>query len=555
MAKATVNANGTAQSKPQNRSAAGGNVFGGTSVGIGVRDLGLAGYSAPSPGTYETYRRMRLDPTVALARAVALGPLKAAQWSVEAEDGAPDAAVDLVARTLMPMMPEFMRDMSYGVDYGWAPFEKVWKIVGGEVRLAALKPLLVDSTLIRVNEQTGQFAGVSNLGVELGERYAFVYTHDRECGDYYGRSRHENIRETAWRPWIDTLEKVGTYVRKAAGVTVIVRYPVGSEEINGQRQDNADIAMDLLRNLKRGDGISMPQIMASWAQNLVDSGVRPDDVAAWKIDFLEPKTDHSAGFVSLLRYYDSLKLRGWLVPERVAIEGQHGTLAESSAHADVALLIAEDTLNDMGRQINTGIVDDLLAINFGEGMRGAVRMEPQPLADDDKAFFRSLMTAVVTNPGAYDTAAMILDVDAMLDATGLPKSEQVVDIADGQDPMMGLPDVAPSQPVTQAVSQTALNGIQITSLRELIEAVSRKQLTSQIAKDIAAISFPGSDQALIERAINNAAKFTPAPAVAASRWKSARFGSAVMGRSAAEMLRRAQKAATRFGEVRGTLGP
>jgi len=115
-------------------------------------------------------------------------------------------------------------------------------------------------------------------------------------------------------------------------------------------------------------------------------------------------------------------------------------------------------------------------------------MEPQPLADDDKAFFRSLMTAVVTNPGAYDTAAMILDVDAMLDATGLPKSEQVVDIADQ-------PGVQPGAPGT------------------------------------------------------------PAPTVAASRWKSARFGSAVMGRSAAEMLRRAQNAATRFGEVRGTLGP
>ncbi len=482
MAKASVNANGTAQSKPQVRSA--GNVYGGVNIGMGVHELGLSGYSAPSPGTYATYRRMRLDPTVALARAVALGPIKAAQWSVEAEDGAPEAAVDLVARNLMPMMPDFMRDMSYGVDYGWAPFEKVWKIAGGEVRLAALKPLLVDSTEIRVSEQTGAFVGVKNLGVELGERYSFVYTHDRECGDFYGRSRHENIRETAWGPWVDTLEKVGTYVRKAAGVTVVVRYPVGAEKINGVETDNADIAESLLRNLQRAQGITMPQILASWAQNLVDSGVRPDEVAAWKIDFLEPRADHSAGFVSLLRYYDSLKLRGWLVPERVALEGQHGTLAESSSHADVALSIAEDTLRDMGRQINTGIVDDLLAVNFGDGLRGSVRLVPQPLADDDKSFFRELMTAVVTNPAAYDTAAMILDVDAMLDATGLPKSEQVVDIAED----------------------------------------------------------------------GNAQPDAPTATVAASRWKSARFGSAVMGRAAAEMLRRSQKASTRFGEVRGTLG-
>lgn len=39
-----------------------------------------------------------------------------------------------------------------------------------------------------------------------------------------------------------------------------------------------------------------------------------------------------AGLVEERRYYDVLMFRGWLVPERTAQEGQHGTLAESETN-------------------------------------------------------------------------------------------------------------------------------------------------------------------------------------------------------------------------------
>lgn len=484
MAKAQAEQqNGLARSKPQGRPSMASSAM---LTGVGFGDLYSGGFSAPLPGTYETYRKMRLDPTVALAKAVALGPIKAAKWSVEARDDAPEAAVDLINRSLVPKIPALIRDMAFGVEYGWAPFEKVWQTgPDGSVDLKALKPLLVDHTEIMLDSATGELAGVKNFGVELSSRYAFVYSHERECGDYYGRSRHENIRETAWRPWLDTLEKMGKYIKKAAGVTVVVRYPVGAEDIDGQKMDNADIAMQLLRNLQNAQGITMPQITASWAQNLANSGVDPEKLTAWKLDFLEPKSDHSGGFVNMLRYFDSLKLRGWLVPERVAIEGQHGTLAESGAHADVALSVAEETLRDMAAQINVGVVDDLLEMNFGRALRGCVELVPEPLADDSRAFFREITSAIITNPAAYDTAALILDVDAVLDVAGMPKAQEVVDTA--QIPQAD----QPGQP--------------------------------------------------------------PAP-VAASRRRWSRYGTAVMGRSAAEILRGVRSNPTRFAEVRGTLG-
>ena len=40
----------------------------------------------PAPGTYKTYREMRTNPTVALARMMARAPIQSAKWSVESED-------------------------------------------------------------------------------------------------------------------------------------------------------------------------------------------------------------------------------------------------------------------------------------------------------------------------------------------------------------------------------------------------------------------------------------------------------------------------------------
>ena len=61
---------------------------------IGVNGSGVLGgpaWPAPrSPAGYETYRRMRRDPTIALARALAVAPVVAGKWTVEADADVPD---------------------------------------------------------------------------------------------------------------------------------------------------------------------------------------------------------------------------------------------------------------------------------------------------------------------------------------------------------------------------------------------------------------------------------------------------------------------------------
>ena len=50
------------------------------------------------PPTYKTYRQMRCDPTMAMARAASFAPIKAAAWRVIAETGAPEGARELVEK-------------------------------------------------------------------------------------------------------------------------------------------------------------------------------------------------------------------------------------------------------------------------------------------------------------------------------------------------------------------------------------------------------------------------------------------------------------------------
>ncbi len=95
------------------------------------------------------------------------------------------------------------------------------------------------------------------------------------------------------------------------------------------------------------------------------------------------------GFVDRLRYLDSLKVRGMLLPERAILEGQHGTLSESQSQGNLALLQAELVHHHLTREINRQAVDPVLEANWGPAYRGKVRLEAAPLSDANQGFLAS----------------------------------------------------------------------------------------------------------------------------------------------------------------------
>ena len=60
------------------------------------------------PATYNTYRTIRRNPTVALARALSAAPILAAQWTVKSRDGVPDAWVRFIQAEMLPLRQTFL---------------------------------------------------------------------------------------------------------------------------------------------------------------------------------------------------------------------------------------------------------------------------------------------------------------------------------------------------------------------------------------------------------------------------------------------------------------
>ena len=399
--------------------------------GVATALTGMDGYTPASPGTYETYRKIRQHPTVALARTIASVPIRMATWSIEATDDVQEDRVDFIREQVENFWPSLIYNIPYSLDYGFQSFEKVWDIDNGKFGYAKIKPLLPDYTEVRVDEKTGAFAGLKQNAVELGPEKVFWFTYDGEAGNFYGRSRHENIRVNAWQPWLDTAQQMANYGAKTAGVIPVVEYPTGeSKDATGAVKSNFDLAKMVIEKLSSAKGIAMPNQFKKYAEDLIQKGVSLKDMQAWVITFLEPKGQHGSDFVNMLKYYDSQLMRGWLVPERAAIEGTFGTKAEAETHGDLAIEVAILLYNDILRYVNWYLINPLLRYNFGQDAENTVYISKAGITAEQQAFLRELLGKTLTNPANIDLLVSWLDIDSMLDSVGLPKAEETINTDD-----------------------------------------------------------------------------------------------------------------------------
>lgn len=396
---------------------------------------GVPDFGRPPEGTFSTYRRMRANPTIALARAVANAPIKAANWSYKVDESRPTAAnaegmLKLIQDTLAPLRAALVKNLLFARDYGFQGFEKVVEARGGAWVYSDFKPLLPDLTLPLVGARSGRVMGLRNGSADLTNPLEYLlWTYNGEGGDPYGEPDMERCRD-AWHMETQTYRRMGQYVTKVAGVIPMVQYPMGeSQDESGQMVDNQVLASKVLTNLSSGAGVTMPATVHEWAQDLIRAGVPVQDLMAWQIKFIEAGQQHGADFDVILRKFDALMVRGWLVPERAITEGAHGTKAESETQADLVLVIAQEIMDDIIALVNRCVVDPLLVVNFGPDAAGAVQVEAEPIVDEARALVRELVKTVLTNPVNLDIALATLDFDAMLDQSGLPKIAATVDPA------------------------------------------------------------------------------------------------------------------------------
>jgi hypothetical protein len=391
---------------------------------IGGTGLGLLGgpasWAPRLAAGYETYRRMRRDPTIALARALAIAPVVAGKWTVEADADVPQEVrgwIDKQFLTVREPLLETILKHGY-VDFGHQGFELVWGLDAyGRQCIVRFKPLLPDITEILLDDHGG-LAGLRQREVELTGVNAMLVSFGGEGSDLNGEPLLENVREV-WNDWRKANAVAARYDRKIAGAYLLLHYPSFGQGIdqNGATLDNVYLAQRILDKLEAASGVAIGDVPSELAP-----GQDPNQTA-WRLEVQGSAGGQQQGFVDRLRYLDSLKVRGMLLPERAILEGQHGTLAESQSQSDLAFLQAELVHHHVTREINRQAVDPVLEANWGPAYRGKVRLAAAPLSSDNQAFLRQLVTQVLSDPKDFADLFRRADWSSIFDAVGLPQAK------------------------------------------------------------------------------------------------------------------------------------
>lgn len=408
----------------------------------------VPGFSQPLPGTYLVYRRMNGHPTLAMVYSIVTAPVMAGSWSYETRrpdgkatrpgprigDGVQTDPVDrqladrasLIQKMFDPMRSAFLWESLRSLQFGWRPFEKVWDLrADGTWWLAKLKPLLPDFTWCYV-DRFGNFAGVTQMNAQLGPAKSMVVTYDGEAGNFYGRSRHENARET-WSRWLQLDDKSGQLANKAAAIIPLVHYPMGtSQDAHGNVKDNSDQADLILAGLRSAGGVKLPNLFANGDDPRMAAELAGK--SSWVISFLEASgaAANLSGMTDRQRYYDQQLFNAWLRSPRTGMEAvTAGSRADSGDHKDSGLTDSDLVHASICEQLSRSAVDDVLALNWGADARGSVYVRPAPLQDEKRQILGDLFDKMWSNPQMLAESVRQMDMQSVYDLMELPVSGTV----------------------------------------------------------------------------------------------------------------------------------
>jgi len=370
----------------------------GASAAYGYGDV--LGYGPRPANTYATFWKALRDPTLALARALALNPILAGSWSVKSKEDAPKERVELIKETILPQRVRIVEDLLWAVDMGWAGSEVVWEVVAGKyvVDYTRLVPHR-DSEDQILTDAAGRFVGLRDRkdekadAVELLGPKAFAYTYGRYGQNWYGRSRLENVLDAIWN-WRETNDRSAKLGKKASGIVMGVGHPPGAGKDTAGNPASYQTLADGVGKMVVGNvngyftyetlaGLVTPEKLKTMTADQIATLLK---MSVWQFNPVD-LGDPSGSITALVEdkvYLDKLKCRGYLVPERAVLEGQFGTKAEAGAHANVAIMTSELVDRGIARAVSEGPVDSTLAINWGDDAKGTVWIEAEPLEDTQR---------------------------------------------------------------------------------------------------------------------------------------------------------------------------
>jgi hypothetical protein len=388
-------------------------------------------------GHEPVYRLMLQQQTLALARYIVTGPVRASAWDMTWDDDVKetDAPVQWVKDNILPLRRKVIRDAVRCVDFGWQPFAVQWEIRDGKY-VPDVRPLLPDATQV-LQDERGNFAGVENQGekgpaVRLNNLESWAPSLDGEAGYAYGRSRLENVRTTAWAPWLETYIRTKELTEKISGILPIVTHaPNGYEDDDGNYVNYATGANTLLEELPRNRGVRIESLVDP--RELLDKDPEVvkimSSLKAIDVDFYDAGSSSPAviGFISLLEYWDKQLFRGMLRPERAGLEAvAAGSRADSEQHTETGAADSEAIDADLTESFDEHIVKTALRLNFGEEAARKIHVISTPLLKWKQQVYRELLGRFASVPDIAVSMTKSLDMDSVFAQLSLPQVKKYV---------------------------------------------------------------------------------------------------------------------------------
>lgn len=399
---------------------------------------GFPYYSRAYTRSYWTYRWMLQHPTLRLVRSICNSPIIASTWGFKKSvESVPDENVQLITDMITPLRRRFVEDALRGKDYGWCGFELIWQIRNGKYWLTELKPLLNDITQI-VTDDNGRFTGLAqgemtgNIKTmaygDSGQKVfalpapykAWIYTYDREAGNKYGRSWLENVRETAWKDWLDCAQQLQKLGAKLSGIQTICKSPAVMK----------DAVIAAVQDLSNGAAGAWVPSLAMAADNIaeVDQMKLMIDLAKSSFAVIEPIDFGSTapaieGLLSRMAHDEEMMFQGGLRPSRVGLEGQHGTKAEAGVHTTTGIAAAELDDDDLADQFQP-VIDAILYLNSGPRAVGTIRIETPPLVDTKAQNYLDILKAALNDQQVGPVLKPLINWTKLLGGIDVPVMDQ-----------------------------------------------------------------------------------------------------------------------------------
>jgi hypothetical protein len=400
----------------------------------------VSGYSPVPNGSWATYRMMeRTWPTLALGYCCLRSSTIGAPFTVEADKGVPDEARTLIEDTYLkrPILIPLLSEMLRAKVLRSSPFNVIWGEVNGYQCPVQFKYLLPEKTQTLLdNANHGNVVGVMQNGEELTGPNYLLYINEPERIPIHGHSLFENVRETAWWPWMEGIQRLGQLAKKAAGTVFSVMGP-----------ETGDAKPFTLPDGTKAAGITAAKYFANELSQGISSGRThfghkmtgglntPQQVRAYK-DLLEASQftveyydmanvgPAVEALINTLKMHDGNGFAGIYLPARVALEGRHGTKAESGEQRTFVDAQTDLDRGSLAACINQGPINWQLQFNFGAKLRDKVRLKPSLVVDEAQAFQRDIIKLMVQQ-GLAGKVAQILKVRGLLDNTGLQINEEM----------------------------------------------------------------------------------------------------------------------------------